>query len=409
MKRDDGNPTSGPPGPHVDPRVATVSPQAAKYLQSKQLRKSPPSAFRPEGMSVPIPRLDLAPEELGVPAPMAAHAAVQRQHFTAPTATAPVGSICGGAPGGSPVAAPPAGSGVQPGDLLPPSAKEDPEFRPGINSEYAINQPGLAQKHGVIRGGQYLPPTVLRGGKQGQLSSATLEGLNAIRELQEQQKVAAQTATEASIAASAKGGLGDIASKIAEPMRTSTLQERIEKIEEAHDKKQIDSFEYEKITDMVTRDMLNNSEEREAVESRLTPLRLDDLVRDGFVRQRVPIIPGVFEPTFVSYDGFMDSEVKRIIFEERYKAGRPDLQEADRYYIDRFSVMALTVSLEQVNEVLYPRVTDAEGNFDEAKFKAKLLRVLRLPFHMITSLSIHLQWFDLRVRRLFQVSNLKNS
>lgn len=292
---------------------------------------------------------------------------------------------------------------------MPPSAKEDPEFRPGINSEYAINQPGLAQKHGVIRGGQYLPPTVLRGGKQGQLSSATLEGLNAIRELQEQQKVAAQTATEASIAASAKGGLGDIASKIAEPMRTSTLQERIEKIEEAHDKKQIDSFEYEKITDMVTRDMLNNSEEREAVESRLTPLRLDDLVRDGFVRQRVPIIPGVFEPTFVSYDGFMDSEVKRIIFEERYKAGRPDLQEADRYYIDRFSVMALTVSLEQVNEVLYPRVTDAEGNFDEAKFKAKLLRVLRLPFHMITSLSIHLQWFDLRVRRLFQVSNLKNS
>jgi hypothetical protein len=395
------------PDPKIDPSV-TLSPAAMKYLHNRQDRMAAGAPVRPATQGPPIPRLDLAPEETGVPMSMAQHAAMQRQHL--PQAQGgPVPQSIFGSPGAAPRTEAP-GAGIEANDLLPPEAMRDPEYRDGINASLAINQPGLAHKYGVVRNGVHIPPKVVRGSRPGQLSDATLEGLNAIRELEQQQAQAAASAQAQDIDRRATAASqSQIGGGGAPPPPPAPPRDIMDAIEDQHAKRRIDSFDYERLVDLVTKDLLSNDDERMAVESRLEPLKLETLIRYGYIEQRVPIVPGSYEPTFISYDGQVDLNVKRLIFTERFKDGRVDLEAADRYYIDRFSMMAVACGLSAINEVKYPGVTDRDGNFDEKLFYAKLDKVLRLPFHMIISLSVHFQWFDIRVRKLFQGANLKNS
>lgn len=400
--------------PHVDPR-ASLSPAAMKYAQGLENRV-PPNANMPRP---PIPRLDLAPEEGAPPMTLADHAQAQRQYLGTPLQNQPQMPTTPGSPGG--IVQPQSGLGGQPyssesgfqleaGDILHPSAYNDPAYENVPGAQAAVNNVQLAQKYGIMRNGIPISGATVRGARPGKISTATEEGLRAIAEFNAKRESASNQAAEASATRDSDNSLGGVAQGIAGGKQAAGgIKEFVERAEEMHDKRQLDSFEYERLVSALETDILNNEEERKAVEERLQPLNLGELINRGYIQQRVPVVPGLFEPTFITYDGNLDLAVKRYIFNERFEDRKMGLEQADRYYIDRFSVMALACGVNAINEVQLGQVTDNHGEFNQEMFLAKFKRITRLPFHMIVSLAVHFRWFDIRVKRLFRGSNLKNS
>lgn len=318
-----------------------------------------------------------------------------------------------GAPPPSPflpaVGNPPAVSAAPPGpalfatDLLPQSALTDPAYISGTGSTFAISQPALAAKHGVIRNGVLIPPQALQEGRRG-LSQQTIEGIQALNAAQAN---AAQRATEADTRAfdesakSSAGAAARLASPSANPdVRPAAGSGDVE-VEDAIRK--MDDFDFGQLREMMTRDLLNNEEQRAIVEKAVTPLDLSELITKGHVEQVVPIIPGRFYPTFRSLSAGDDLALKRMIMEES-----GEIEVNSRYLIDKFALMSVAASTYAINNNPLPEYWDSRGTFDRALFLKKFEFILKQPFHMIAALSIHSFWFDIRVRKLFVAEKLGN-
>ena len=74
---------------------------------------------------------------------------------------------------------------------------------------------------------------------------------------------------------------------------------------------------------------------------------------------------------------------------------------SDRYLLDKFSLMAVTIGIRGINSNVFPDHLDKDGKFDEDKFWRKFEFVTKYPFHMLASLGVNYFWFDIRVRKLF--------
>jgi hypothetical protein len=154
---------------------------------------------------------------------------------------------------------------------------------------------------------------------------------------------------------------------------------------------------------MMMKDIINNEEQRDLIEKRCTPLDITDLIMRGFVTQRVPVIPNKFEPEFQSMTGGEDLAIKRLIMQES-----KGLEVSDRYLLDKFSLMAVTIGLRAINGNVIPTHQDNNGKFDEEAFWRKFDFVSKYPFHMLASLGVNYFWFDIRVRKLFVAEKLGN-
>lgn len=430
-RRDFANPTRlgtepGAQGPYVDPTIS--DPTALSYAMGAagRRRQAPIPRYQDAvagGEDVPVPRLD---SEVMGNAPMAEQARRQRP---LPAPSFDVGSVAAEpalgsmpAPHGivegtehlAPAPQPrvqahsgpvSSAAGILPGDVLPEQATRDPSYQHGQGSMVAVNQPHLAMKYGVMRNNQFVPPPQLKAAAQparraggaaeptAKLSSQTLEGLEAIENFNKQRTSAennTQREVEAEAAAGPAGGAGQTKSKF-------TDQEKRELLDE------LDDFDLSRVKSSMFKDLLNNDEQRKLIEARLKPLSLASLVIDGRVTQVVPIQPGVFEPEFQSYGGDEDLEVKRLLGEEA-ESSKP----SERYLLDKYSIMGLTISLRGMNKRHLPDYRNAQGDFDEALFWKKYKLVSRLNFHMLGSLAVNWYWFDMRVRTLFKAEQLGN-
>lgn len=165
----------------------------------------------------------------------------------------------------------------------------------------------------------------------------------------------------------------------------------------------IDQFDLNEFREMMLRDLINNEDQRKMVEERLAPLSLNDLIMEGSVRQTVIIRAGEYEPTFISFDAEEDLKLKELIGREM-KTG----EAADRYYLDKYSIMSIVLGTVALNGSSFGSHRDENNNFSEDRFWAKYNRMVKLPFHLMASLGVHWAWFDQRVRRLVQATNLKN-
>jgi hypothetical protein len=295
--------------------------------------------------------------------------------------------------------------GLTPMDLLPEQAKSDPTFREGAGSMYAVNQPHLAMKYGVMRGGNHIPAQALNPNRNDkrQLSDKTVKGLEEVAKFQDlRQKAetgeykAQQEAEKGSAGAAARLGNmpGDDSVKPLSDTERKDLKETVRKM---------DDFDFDTFRQMVMKDILNNEEQKSIIESRLKPMDLSDLIMEGSVAQEVIIVPDKFWIKFRSVSGQDDLAVKRLIMEEA-KAVQID----DRYYLDKFAFMTLTMGLESVNGNPLPTYKDAGGNFDEKFFWRKYEIVSKYNIHMIASLGVNYFWFDTRVRGLFVAQQIKN-
>ena len=411
-------------GPFLDPRVS--DPNAIRYAQEAESRRrgAPiPRYAEPVagGPDVPIPALngeagngtmaEQARAQRGAPAmPVPNLDAVLAKMGTEPALRRGDGGsgIIEGSSHSEPVVPQQArglGTSIPAGllrdDILPEQATKDPTYVQSMGSMYAANTPHLAFKYGVMRGGQYIAPHLLRQAtKTGQGASKmrpeTLEGLAALKELQEHRDRVENNSSvidkqiEEDSSKSVAGGAG----KTNRPLNDSEKKELLD---------DLDEFEMSRLKNSLFKDLLNNDDQKRIIEARLKPLDLGDLIVTGRVSQVVPIQPGMFEPEFQSYAAEEDLHIKRLVGEEAVA-----LRPSDRYLLDKYQLMGLTIALVSINKRQFPDYRDAQGDFDKDKFWAKFQIVARLNYHMMASLMVNWFWFDMRVRRLFKADELGN-
>jgi hypothetical protein len=408
-------PDGGAPyiAPGVDPGVAAY--QAG--IAARRAGALPKVALPLEQPRPPIPVLAGGPSPgRGGVGTMADYARAERAAGAAPPIP---GGIPPGAPGsiieeGPPPSAAPsqrrpvhtvASLGLAPADLLPEAAKSDPEYRVGHGSEYASNQPHLAAKYGIVRGGQHIAPQRLGGMPKG-LRPETLKDLEALNQLQQGKAVPGLDQDEAATRRHVEAGMGGAAARVGnEPgdnnIKAPTDEQRAEVLKRAID--QMDAFQFNEWRQLTMRQILHSEEEREAIEKRLTPLDIGELIATNVIRQRIPIIPGKYEVTLQSYDGQVDLALKRLVMQESRS-----VDVGDQYTLDKYSFMTLAVGLHKINDKPYPDIFDANGVFSDELFLKKFNMVMKLPIHMLASIGVNQMWFEMRVRRLYSATALGN-
>lgn len=389
-------PPGEPEGPYVDPRVpqGALSPADAYRagLEARRAKSKLPKVDMPVagGEGPAIPRLDRPPAQEGLTMEQLAHLERGPQ-----------------APADGFVEPPSAGRTpelrIMPMDVLPNAAKDDPEFREGNGAMFAANQKHLALKYGVIRNGKPIPPQQLVGTGDRQLRPETLQDIRKIQELQAQQNSQrmpdGSPSTEVSDAGRAAATVGNVPGDNDDKPLTDSEKQELEKAIT-----RMDEFQFDAWRQAMMKDILNNPEQKEIIEERLEPMDVGDLVTTGFLVQKVPIVPGKFEVSFMTQDGETDLALKRLIMEDTQSLG----EITERYYLDRFAFMAVAAAIYAINGKPLPDHRDDKGNFDPDKFRHKFNIVLKYPIHMLASIGVNVTWFEARVRALFRAEKLGN-
>lgn len=259
------------------------------------------------------------------------------------------------APGGQVHSAPVGG----PFAPLAPEVARQPGFRKGVGSMVQGNQPDIDPS-----------------GYKPVISPETQHSMQALAVFQaEAQKIQGQPpATEAS-----------------------------EKLKEALDK---DEDLYKELRDVLDDpaqwNLLNNPKRKKEIEARLEPLDITDVILHGEIRQTVPVVPGKLEPEFRSVSADEDLHVKQMMFGETG---------SDRYLMDKYTIMQLTLGLASLNGEELPTHLDEKKKFSEDKFLKKFEKIVRFPIQLIADLGVQYLWFDERVRALFLggTEELKNT
>ena len=254
-------------------------------------------------------------------------------------------------------------TGQGPFDLLPDSATEDPGFIQGVGSRVAANQPNVRSQPRPA--GQLLRPETVQ----------DLEKLSDLQKTAEQVQQSEAQKEEAQAVEVERQITDDAAKQAAE--LGSLMSEG-------------------------DWNLLNNPTRRKEIEARLKPLKLEDILIYGEVRQEVPVVPDKCVFFFRSSSGAEDLAVKRMMFGE---------QGGDRYMLDKFSLMNLTLGTVSINGMQLPSHLDDKKRFDEKLFMKKFDMLMRFPIQMLADMGVQYMWFDYRVRQLFTKSTevLKNS
>lgn len=147
------------------------------------------------------------------------------------------------------------------------------------------------------------------------------------------------------------------------------------------------------------RSLLGNKERARIIESRCQPLSLEDLLINGSVQQRVPIVPGKFEPTFRSPHGSENLEILRLM---------SSIRGSEDYVLDLLQIYRLTVGLYAINSKPFPNHLNTEGDFDEELFKKKFDIVKKMALPILADMSVNFGWFTRRVQKLTVVDDIKS-
>lgn len=394
--------------PGVDPTAAAYAAAAATRSQQRRSGGLPKYTAPAGGEGVAIPLLN-APFQQGMTMAQQAGAGQPSQHQAVSEAMRSHAQVAGSIvepaqavmPGGSPQKMTAASLGITATDALPEEAAKDPHFQSGFGSMLAAAQPQLALKYGVIRNGQRIAPQQLQHQHQqraggGGLRAESLQDLQDLQRIEAAQSGLPKTVeeAEAQVADSSAVHSANAGGELKEDEDDKKVKEAIE---------MMDSFDYDRIREVMNRDTLNNPDQREIIEKRCKPLDITDLIMKNRVSQDVPVVPGKFTITFESMTGEEDLELKRLVMVESKAT-----EVTDRYLLDKFAFMALTVGLKAINSNPVPGHFNEKGEFDEAKFWLKFSWVMKRPLHMLASVGVNHTWFEMRVRQLFVAEKVGN-
>lgn len=253
---------------------------------------------------------------------------------------------------------------------LPPEAQQDPRFRQGVGSMIAANQPQLQQ-------GQ-APGAVDHDGYKPNLSQESLASMKALETFQLQAQKTQDT-------------------KPPTPEQKKAAEETKKGIDD--DAQMMDELQ-NMLGDDTVWDKMNNPDRKKRIEDNLDPMEFTDIIMHGEVRQDVPIRKGLTF-TFRTASGAEDLAVKRLMFTE---------SGSDRYMVDKYSIMQLTLALVGINGQELPSHLTEDKKFDEEKYTKKFEKVVQFPIEFIAEAGLQYIWFHERVRDLFndETEQLKN-
>lgn len=238
------------------------------------------------------------------------------------------------------------------------------QFQPGVGSAYAVNQPA-ASKLPTNQDGEELPidPKLAPRPPGSGLRPETIKDLAG---------VAAANATTS------------------QDEDLKNIRKEIEDIDEV--------FETNEFGERV-KSLLANKERCKLIESRCQPLSLEDLLINGSVQQKVPIVPGKLEPTFRSPQGDENLEILRLMSSVR---GSED------YILDLMQLYRLTVGLHAINSRPFPNHLGVDGEFDEELFMKKFKIIKKMALPILADLVVNFGWFARRVQKLTVVDDIKS-
>jgi hypothetical protein len=147
--------------------------------------------------------------------------------------------------------------------------------------------------------------------------------------------------------------------------------------------------------------ILNNKKRRKEIESRLEPMKLEDLLMKDEVQQNVPVVPDKFEILFRSITPEENLYIKRYV-------AKNDTGQSDQYVLEKFGMCQLVCSVLAINNRPLPDHRAQDGSIDDAAFEKKLKILLRKSGYVIADLGINYGWFDIRVRKLLNPDALGN-
>lgn len=138
---------------------------------------------------------------------------------------------------------------------------------------------------------------------------------------------------------------------------------------------------------------------RKEIESRIEPIRIDDLFISGEIRQVVPIRPDRLEITFRTLRGAEDLYIKKRLNEVR--------NDVVRYAEDRFVYMLLSAHIFSYNGTEFTPILK-NGAIDELSFDKRFEELCNIPNILIEEIWVHYRWFEERVKDALKADNLKN-
>ncbi len=237
------------------------------------------------------------------------------------------------------------------------------QFVSGVGSAYAANQPGMAQLPTDENGKeQPIDPRLAPRPPGSGLRAETVQQLEAVA----------------------------AANKSSDDAELAKINADIEDLD--------DVFETNEFGERV-RSLLGNKKRAESIANRCPPLSFEDLLLYGTVQQKVPIIPGRFEPTFRSLQGEENLEIYRLM---------GSVRGPEQYILDTLSIYRLTAGLHALNSKVLPNHLNAKGDFDEEMFRAKAKIVLKMAAPILADLSVNFGWFLARVQKLTVVDDIKS-
>ncbi len=288
----------------------------------------------------------------------------------------------------APVTAP----GILPKDTLPPEAMRDPAFSAGPRTSLASAHPALALQYGIMRAGKRLvsvgsglwaEPAPPAGAARLPLTDwkAAETGTPSILEAADQPKPVKE---------------GE------EKPKLKAVDEDDEEIDLPPPKEEFapNEFDMARIRELMHGDLFNNNEQLAIIEARIPKRDPNDDVKamllGQLIREKVPVIPGVYEPVFQQNPWWVESKLQEMVVME---IGSLDVNKV--HLMDKYAVWGMICSLVNLGGKELPALyTGTEQKLDMEKFAAKCQVISRLPTELIASLMVHWTHFGLRMRRL---------
>lgn len=291
-------------------------------------------------------------------------------------------------PTGQQVPIPPFNANVENG---PPAAQQAAALRNAASKAATALPGGIIQPDGPVPAtapSKPLPPRQMS--KQGMEALEELQRLQ--RQREEQQRSAQEEEEDNKRPTAAQAGPAVLGPTKSED---SEIQKGL---------KNLDEFDDYTLRQALLRDILNNDEQREWIESRLDPLSLHEYLSRGRATQVIPIDPDHFTIELQSLTVAEEHALKRLAVNLKIEIpNAPDV-----YYKERYSIMGVAAALVRLNQRAFPSCLDSSGDFSDELFWKKFNHVVKLPFHALAAIALHNFWFDTRVRMLCRVKNLKN-
>lgn len=255
--------------------------------------------------------------------------------------------------------------GVRAQRVLTPAEKDkliaEGKYVPGIGADYAANQPMFRNPTDSDGNEQSIDPRLVPRPPGSGLRPETVQQLEVLA-----------------------------AANSSDDKELSEINKEIDAIDEVYEDDELGNR---------VKSLLENKKRKEAIESRCMPMEFSDLLVNGFVQQKVPIIPGKFEPTFSSMRGEENIEILRLIGE--IKGGN------EQHLLDTMSLYRLTVNLHAINGRLLSSHLDQNGDFDKKMFFLKYKVICKMALSVLADLDANNRWFARRVQKLTVVDDIK--